>query len=45
METIEYTCVPSFTAMCTILSKYRSEEENFEENCLRLFVVIYKYVI
>ena len=45
METIEYTCAPSFTSMCAILSKLHEGRGKFEENCLRLFVVVYKHVI
>ena len=46
METIEYMCVATkfhlhvcYTEQVTRVKRY------FEENCLRLFVVVYKHVI
>ena len=41
METMYYACVPR--SQC-VLSSTNLSEEVFEENCLRLFVVVYKHV-
>ena len=41
METMYYACIPSFISMSSTSSR---SEEVFEENCLRLFVVVYKHV-
>ena len=35
METIKYTCIPSFTFMWAILSKFEELRSHFEQICLR----------